>query len=446
MADDLQKLIDSELKDRVVAPSDIPQREDEDVPLSAEEKKAKEDLRQEIEGEGGMPARKPVLSGEVHPPTPQEIAEAIRLHQTRAPENKEISAEIIPRPKTIADLLHLEAEVAKNPPKAAPEGTAKIREGLKNITVAQKPESSILKRIRTLKSDTEDAMTSGKSTFIGIATAQLLQNKKDESSGATLVDPEPIRETEAPKKSRISFTLIAIFLGLILILTAFGGVGYVLYLRKSPVSEVTDNLTSNSLIPTQFEIVIETNRKNASYLKAAVAAEKKNAPGTLNDLGNISFVVSKDVTPPVVLTTNDFITTLGMHPPTKLLRTLSPSYMLGIHRFPENQAFLILKTDTYETARDALLEWESTSLEEDVGKLLRSPSDFDFNNASSTVVTLQPFKDMVLKNKDSRVLTNSEGKVLFFYTFIDRSYIVFASDPETLQAVIVGLAGRKTIQ
>jgi hypothetical protein len=453
MADDLQKLVDSTLKGSLSQASSLPkEEEDEDSNLTAEEKKAKADLRKEIEKDNDQTSKQGDRGESIHPPTPQEIAEAVRLHQTRAPEGKEISAEIVPRPKTIADLLHLEAEVAKNPPKAEPAGTSKIREGLKNITVTQKTDSSILKKIRTFKTDVAEAMTTGKSTYIGIATAQLLKNKKEETSQETVIDKEkPAPPPRAPepvfeKEPSHSFTPFFIGISLLLILSGVGGVMYIQYIKNSPISGPVTAAIASHFVPTQFETIIETEGKNASYLRSAVAAERKDAPGELNNLGNIKLVESKDATPLKELTTSDFIASFGMRPPTELLRTLDPTFILGIHRFPANQSFLIFKTDTYETARDALREWEVTTLESDVAKLLRSPSDFDLTSASSSNLVRQPFSDRVLKNKDCRVLVDKQGNVIFFYTFIDRTYIVFGSDPETLGAVLTSLASRKVTQ
>ena len=71
--------------------------------------------------------------------------------------------------------------------------------------------------------------------------------------------------------------------------------------------------------------------------------------------------------------------------------------MLGIHRYPENQTYLIFKTDSYESAAAGMLSWEN-NLEEDMGKFLRSPNDFAYASSTDAIINRRVFKDVVIKN------------------------------------------------
>jgi|GEM_PF-2809421 len=444
MADDLQNLVNSELGKRDGS-KDLPPENDE-IALSPEQAKVATTLEQELGGVDDPTVR--------DIPTPEEIAKAVSLKAESLNNSRPLGANIVPHPKTIAELLHIEAEVAKNPPKAVvPEGMENITDRLKKISYVGKGEASILKKIRTFKSDSEDQMTSGKSSFISIAAAQLKKNTEELKTPPYMVDQGASQKKAVPTQNEappsFNWKLPLAIAGIILLLGGGGGAAW--YILKNQSVEVTleGTATSRSLITVQFNTEIPTDGKNSSYLRSAVAAERKNSKGSLNDLGSFSLTrINKDGET-YTLTTKEFLQAFEMRAPEPLIRTLTSEYLLGIHRFPENQNFLVLTTDTYDTAYAALSQWERT-LEDDIGKLLRSPKDFQEKGSDSTSTPRsffqKTFKDIVIKNKDTRALFDETGKPIFFYTFVDRQHIVFATDPSTLGEVIVRLATRRTVK
>ncbi|MEK7567638.1 MAG: hypothetical protein AAB513_01825 [Patescibacteria group bacterium] len=363
-------------------------------------------------------------------------------------------------PKTIAELLSIEASVAKNPPKTRPQssseysyentkeaippsGIDKVKETLKQISYTPKSKSStIIKKLRTLEGDIEEAMRSGKTTLTSFVTSEL-------SRKTTVVAPEGMaKEVEEKTSNKNSVPLIkfvAIFVGLALLGGGIYALYYIMVKEKEPIITIDASKASGPIVPAQSEVKVSADKHNSSYLRAAIATERNQSQGNLNEIKNI-ILTKNGLLGDIALSTESFMKILEMRIPPELLRTLASSYMLGVHKFSENQSFIILKTDSYDTARAGMLDWEK-NLEEDVGKLIRSSGDFTYATSSDATTNRRTFKDETIKNQDARVLYDENNNFLFLYTFLkDRETIVFASHPETLAEIISGLSGRKVVE
>ncbi len=126
--------------------------------------------------------------------------------------------------------------------------------------------------------------------------------------------------------------------------------------------------------------------------------------------------------------------------PEKLLRVLSNQYLLGLHSFDENQPFLLLQVDSYETAYAGMLEWERT-LQSDLSPLFtRIPSP---QKTGATLPDESPlqfirsnFLDRVVENRDARVVQNINGDILMLWTFLGRNTVLITTNEYTLREVL----------
>jgi hypothetical protein len=146
--------------------------------------------------------------------------------------------------------------------------------------------------------------------------------------------------------------------------------------------------------------------------------------------------------------------------------------LLGIHSFDENEAFMILKADSYETAYSGMLAWEESIYPDFIPLFSRTPSvhiqpsapaqdqaaaPIGTTTASSSpaatstptatpvatstpVVQALPYRgnfiDQIVENHDARVMLNQYGDILLLWTFLDRSTIVITTNEATLREVI----------
>jgi hypothetical protein len=248
--------------------------------------------------------------------------------------------------------------------------------------------------------------------------------------------------TKAPqrKSSGAGTKILAIIISVLLIAAGSFGVYYLRKNQGTPVVIIENDSIPKAYIPIQYQVPIEVDGHNPSYIRATFDAERRRTSSKLNEIGEALFLTGeKDKAR--ALTSSEFFRTVSMRPPEALERTLDPHFMAGFHRLGENYAFLIFKTDTYDTARAYMIEWES-NLEDEIGLFLRSPKDFEYATSSDAIINRRKFKDKVYKNLDTRVLLGKNDEPLFLYTFINRTYLVMVSNPETLTEIVNGLSTR----
>ena len=120
--------------------------------------------------------------------------------------------------------------------------------------------------------------------------------------------------------------------------------------------------------------------------------------------------------------------------PAYLLRSLG-DYMFGILKQDTNELFILMKTDSFETGFSGMLEWEKTIAQE-IGQLF-------FNAASSTPTQ---FEDIVIKNKDTRAIRNTQREMLFVYAFLDKEIILIAGNEKVFNNILNRYFNSKLVQ
>ena len=122
-----------------------------------------------------------------------------------------------------------------------------------------------------------------------------------------------------------------------------------------------------------------------------------------------------------------FLQRVAPRVPQELLRTLELRFLLGVHSFDLNQPFLIIKTDSFETAFSALLRWEET-LYADLQPL--------FARVPGGVASAPAFADLIVENRDTRAVVDAEGRILLLWALLDRSTILITTNEYTLREVV----------
>ncbi len=219
-------------------------------------------------------------------------------------------------------------------------------------------------------------------------------------------------------------------------------------------------------MPAPFAVVDDTktvemrdNESRAELMQALVDAKKD----TLLSLGLVArlLVAKPSVAGDGTITevgAPEFLQTLAPSIPPELVRTLEPRMLLGLHSFDENQAFIILKADSYDVAYRGMLAWEATMRGDLSPLFVRTPAvrarvetpavvaTTSSTTASTTPIVEEPvqpvplfagnFIDQIVENHDARVILNREGDILLLWTFLDRSTIVVTTNTQTLRELI----------
>ena len=123
------------------------------------------------------------------------------------------------------------------------------------------------------------------------------------------------------------------------------------------------------------------------------------------------------------LTAQEFLSVMNASVEGEFIRALEPRFALGIRGLPFNRAFLIFKTNYYQTALAGMLKWEETMLN-DVGPL--------FGDA----IGRMNFTDRTIRNRDVRELLGEDGKPLLLYGFADKKTFIVTNDEDSFEKIM----------
>ena len=272
---------------------------------------------------------------------------------------------------------------------------------------------SDLKTIRTYASDMAKALSDQQGSVIKIAMAE---HKKKES------DFENI--SPASKKN------IKLILGSILmILIGAGSVLYVFLNKKNDVVVVDKKPVIESLIVSESaeEIKIEDILTPKQFSDSIlVLKEMDRNDGVLN----IIFTTPTE-TGSRLITTEELLEKIDTDTSGYFVRALTDNYMFGLYTEKGvSEFFMVLKTTSRETSLAGMLEWENKMFDNFYGILGITP------NTENNYLFSEKFSDIVIENRDARVLYNKEGEPVLVYVFIDAGSILIAESFETVNEVI----------
>jgi len=297
-----------------------------------------------------------------------------------------------------------ESPSSKSPISVTPKGSAPQVSG----------ETSDIPTLRTYKQDIASAIKEQKTSLVRMVL--------EEQKGRTK------RELEESPKSRKNFPLI-----ILSVVFLFGSIGviYFSFFRGSTQINTLVELNVTPLINTETNKEISTDSLSTAQGIKAISDEVKTSKPRLDTIEYLFFTQKiTEQTPEGLIESKEIVSSkgffgfIGIELPNVLVRALKPEYMFGIHAFNGNQPFLIIKTDYYDTAFSGMLEWEK-----------RLPQDLlpIFGRSENiSALTNRSFGDMIVKNKDTRVIRTPDGEISIIYMFKDQKTVIITTNEDTL--------------
>lgn len=287
--------------------------------------------------------------------------------------------------------------------------------------------------LHTYKGDITTTMREQNVSLSDIAQAQMQQARSVEQAAAS----------KRPWVRRHTTLITQIAVGVLLLAGAAGVLAW-LYVRLSPLSAPARVSSAIIYADQQTELLFPAGSGRTETMSALVAeARRKPVPLGLILAFNLTVAsTTRPVSAPLI--TRDFLARVAPRAPDMLVRALRPQFLLGLYGFGGNKPFLIFRTDEYEQAYAGMLQWEYT-LADDLAPFfpkyeVPAAADSASSTASSTAASESParsstgFSDAILNNHDARAIRNAQGDVSLLWSFIDRSTLIIATDPETLTA------------
>jgi hypothetical protein len=304
----------------------------------------------------------------------------------------------------------------------------------------KKEEVSSVAPLQTYKSDIEQLVQQKNISVVSVAAAEAerraqTQSQQDESR-------EKIRHTVAVIRT-VAMVAFGFFLlaGAAVLLTF-------IFLRPTPKVPI-ETPTSPFILVDDTQTVAFTPEgfTHATVMSTLSDAQTKSSI-SLGLIDRFYLAVSSSTpdgnTTYNLINAQQLLSALAPTMPPDLLRTIQPQpYLLGIHSFDGNQAFLILTVDSYQQGFSGMLGWEAT-MQKDLSPLFnRTPPPHipEEGAATSTPTTTAQllntaFVDRVVENHDARVIQNSNGDILLLWTFLDKNTLVITTNEYTLREII----------
>lgn len=354
-------------------------------------------------------------------------------------------------------------------------------EGAKTVTAAvppapptPKPEQPLVKPLQTFQGDIASLVDEKNISVVSIASAEA------ERRGT-----QPLQSDQAPlnQEARSAWLRKAAFMaGGVMLIAGALGIGAYIFIRMQPVPISEQFPAPFMLVDETRTIQVAPGDTRASLMQTLDTARKEMAL-------SLGLVARLQVVQPTAagdglqeIGAPEFLQMLAPQIPAQLVRTLEPQMLLGVHSFDENQAFMILKADSYETAYSGMLAWEgsmrgdltplftrtpavralpvppapiqpvgtttasSTSAATTTAALATSTSTINPNDLATGYQIFQGnFLDQVVENHDARVVINQNDDILLLWTFLDRSTIVVTTNAQTLKEVISRISHSSTV-
>lgn len=274
-----------------------------------------------------------------------------------------------------------------------------------------------IKTVRTYLTDMADTVRDNEISVIKVALAE--QNKHEREDLYRKVEGTPTKKV---------FWFIG---GIILIAIAVGGT-YFIVQQKTKQNIPEQIINEKTLISYDEIYLINVTNLNELINKINTAKNEVSATGK-NDV--IKFMsLSQEVSGlQEKILTQDLFRGLEFTAPSSLVRSLSDSYMIGTYTNNEQNLFIIFQTKDYEYTYAGMLEWEKTL----AGDML---SLFELDTKESKMkISDRGWSDIIINNKNARVLLNEEGKPILYYLFTDKNNLLIASDEPTIKEVMAKL-------
>jgi hypothetical protein len=313
----------------------------------------------------------------------------------------------------------------------------------------EKQENAERPIIRTYKTDTEEAIQAGHLSSISIAVSE---NKR------MMNNMQKKEEVVEVKKKRISKGVLIISFILILCGVLAVAVPYLLVQKENETPINIQPISSSNIMTTDLEDKVSINNLSKTNPAGDFSMKIESSATSLGQVKDFLLTKGSGVDEKAV-TSAEFLDLIRAHAPPDITRTLRPEFMLGLHNFSGNQKFLILKVGAYDATFSGMLAWENYLWQDlkilfnlsealpvqEVSSSTASTTGTDVRTSSISSIEIKKFQDAEFSNKDTRVVEDHTGKIIFLYSIIDENTVVIATNVNTLKEIMTRMSKARVI-
>ncbi len=278
-------------------------------------------------------------------------------------------------------------------------------------------ERHALKSLRTFESDVAEAMKGQKTSMVQMVLAEHHTKQK--------------QTEEATQEKKRSSTFILGSIGLIILsISIVAASVWYMFTGEHVISILEPDVPS--LLFAESSREFRGDELSTIRLRGSIAQEIAQAdlrPDAIEHLYVTEVVEDSNTSNPyrVVVSTERFFELVGNMVPDWMIRSLNDEFMLGIHAWNGNQVFFVFTTNDFDVAFSNTLSWED-SLPDDILPLIGKDTDEE--------VYTRQWEDLLIRNRDMRVVRDNKGNIVLAYTFFDSQTLILATSVDTIDEVI----------
>ena len=229
-----------------------------------------------------------------------------------------------------------------------------------------------------------------------------------------------IKNIEKPEEK--TPVLKNIILGVVSIVLVAGGIGggWYFYTKSDELNSIKQNTTISSLIFSDTQKDIDISGLNGEILVNELYQNFLQENGNKNKVVYF-YLTENKLGQSVEIKIDDLLSRISDNIPNRLIRSLRPEFMFGAFISEKNIPFIILKTNSFENSFASMLDWEKTIFS-DLAPLFGSDSNENIINGT--------FNDVIVKNKDTRILRGESGEISIMYSFTDENTIIITTNKD----------------
>lgn len=274
--------------------------------------------------------------------------------------------------------------------------------GENQVKTGTPPDRTKIPSVRTFSSDTAEYIQKKNVSMVDIAAEQ--------SKKGQVKQPE--------YKNDLNFGILSAVLVLILLVLAGAG-GFWYYKNHNQINQPENqNIFFKPFILAEREEIVFVD-KNDFLSQIRTVFNKDIQVGTML---NIVAAQEKGGVKQNIGTEN-FFQWAGIKYQSSLLDSFSGEMMFIKYSFSQDWPVLVIKIRSYDNAFSRMIKWENFMLK-DLQPLL----GLEFE-------TLGNFEDVVIENRDTRVIKETDGRDILIYSFINKDYLVISTSREALVEV-----------
>lgn len=287
---------------------------------------------------------------------------------------------------------------------------------------------AILKPLRTYERDIADMIRAHQTSEVAV---NLAKQKKEEQKPEIKIAEEKKKFVLSTPKDRVNHNKLYTRLSILFIFVGITMLVAIYFIKSSEPKIKIPEPVINTFIPNKEERVLALEKISQTQIAENFSALLKEA--LPDDSITYIKITMKGASSTVDADPETFFKSGFKNIPASLTRSFDKKMFSGIYTREINHPFFIVQIDSFDKAFEGMLAWEK-NMYTDIKPFWKGNS----TNNESEIITqpLENFDDLILQNKDTRVLKNNQGETLIIYSFIDQKTLFIVDSEITFKEVL----------